>query len=286
MSGILFLKTKKLDDLKDFYIRQVGCEMWLDQADCAILRHGNLLFGFCERDEVQNQAMLTFFYENREEVDRMFDRLKSVAVSEPTQNDKYNIYQFFAHDPEERMVEIQHFNHPAATYRPGDDLLLSRRSIRRFEQSDIHPDVLKQVLDLSRWAPTSRNTQSYYFKFIRDPETLDWLSGTRGKSTSPIGNARLAVAVCSDPAISKRHVQDGCIAAYHFLLAAWFYGLGTCWIAAMDRDDVKQRLKIPPDHYVATVTPLGYPEGGPKAAPERKPSEEFVRGEPGWADAG
>ena len=86
----------------------------------------------------------------------------------------------------------------------------------------------------------------------------------------------MAVAICSDPDKSRRHIQDGVIAAYHFMLAAWFYGLGTCWIAAMDRDDVKDKLGIPKHHYVATITPLGYPEFIPEPPP-RKPAKEFVK---------
>ena len=87
----------------------------------------------------------------------------------------------------------------------------------------------------------------------------------------------MAVAICSDPALTKRYVQDGCIAAYHFILSAWFHGLGTCWIAAMDADAVKDRLGIPRDQYVATVTPVGYPEQTPVKTPERKPVSWFLR---------
>jgi nitroreductase len=105
---------------------------------------------------------------------------------------------------------------------------------------------------------------------------LDWLSGVRGRNSEPIGRATAAVAVVADPARSRRHVQDGCIAAYHLLLAAWLFGLGTCWIAAMDRDDVKEELSIPRDHYIATVTPLGYPAESPHT-PQRRSKEEIVR---------
>jgi len=57
------------------------------------------------------------------------------------------------------------------------------------------------------------------------------------------------------------------------MLAAWSYGLGTCWIAAMDRDDVKEVLGIPKEHYIATITPLGYPEFVPRPPPRREARE-------------
>ncbi len=277
MSGILFLKTKEPDKLKDFYLQRLNCQIWMEQAHCRIYRHGNFLFGFCERDEVDTSGMLTFFYESRKEVDRMYELLKSIAVEPPGFNSKYNIYQFFAHDPEGRMLEFQYFEDPVAQFLTGDDLLLSRRSVRQFTSDEIADDLLKTLVNNCRFAPTSRNTQGFYFKIVRDKTRMDWLANVRGKSSAPIGRAPLAVAIAADPAVTKRPDQDACIATCHFILAAWFYGLGTCWIGGMDREDVKEQLGIPADHYLATVTPLGYPEQRVIEAPPRKALDEFMR---------
>jgi nitroreductase len=277
MGGILFMGTAMPGKIKAFYIDQVGCQPWLEQEDCIILRHGNFLFGFCERKEVDKGGVLTFFFEKKSEVDHVYKRLTSIATTEPKLNEKYRIYNFFAEDPEGRKIEFQYFDHPVDSYLSGDRLLSTRRSIRKYRDDQIEDDILKQVLEICRYAPTSMNTQSYYFRLIRDRAILSKLAETRGKSSSPIGNAPMAVAICSDPGLSKRHIQDGCIAAYHFLLSAWFYGLGTCWIAAMDREDVKQWLGIPGDHYVATVTPLGYPQHLEFNPPERKDVTWFLR---------
>lgn len=277
MSGIVFFKTKKLDELKKFYINEVGCDIWLEQADCVLFRHGNFIFGLCQRDEFDTGGMLTFFFENREEVDSMYEKFKDIAVSEPSHNKKYEIYQFFARDPEGRMLEFQYFDHPVDSHFMADELLLTRRSIRKFKEVEVPQEILDKVFELCRFAPTSMNTQSYYFKIIRDRKLLEKLAGVRQKSSLPIGNAPMAVAICSNPELSRRHIQDGCIAAYHFLLAAWTHGLGTCWIAAMDREEVKQMLDIPDSHYVATVTPLGYPLKSDKLPPERKDVSWFIK---------
>ena len=47
MAGIVFFKTKKLEELKKFYVSGVGMEVWLEQADCVIFKHQNMLVGFC-----------------------------------------------------------------------------------------------------------------------------------------------------------------------------------------------------------------------------------------------
>ncbi len=277
MSGIVFMKSRQLSVLKDFYQTQIDCSLWLDQKDCLLFRHGNFLFGFCQRDSVDTSIMLTFFYDTKEEVDRMYSKLEPSSTTSPETNMKYRIYQFFAKDPEGRILEFQHFSDPVAEFRSGEDLLLSRRSVRDFTGEQVPDALLQDILNISRYAPTSMNKQSYYFKFIRDRQTLEWLSTVRGSSTGPIGRASTAVAICSDPTVSLRSDQDACIAAYHFMLAAWFHGLGTCWIGGMNRDDVKSRLEIPKEHYLATVTPLGYPRQRLIPVPDRKGTDEFVR---------
>ncbi len=109
MNGIIFFKTKKLDALKEFYLEKIGCEIWLEQADCCILKFGNLLFGFCNWKAVDKCGMITFFYESKEEVDSMYNRFSSIAQDKPKTNPKYKIYHFFAKDPEDRIIEFQWF---------------------------------------------------------------------------------------------------------------------------------------------------------------------------------
>ncbi len=277
MSGILFLKTKDLKSLRDFYTNKIGCEIWQDQGDCVIFRHGNFLFGFCERDKIENEAMLTFFYESKDEVDQMYGVLKDTAAGKPTENEKYNIYQFFAEDPEGRTIECQYFNDPVSQYLVGDELLLTRRSVRSFLPVPVPKDLLEKIFGICRLAPTSRNSQGFYYQIITDCEMLDWLSQTRQSSTAPIAKASMAVVICADPNITGRVDHDACIAAYHFILAAWHFGLGTCWMGGMDRDDIKDRLGIPQTHYLATITPLGYPAKRNMAVPKRKPIDEFLK---------
>ncbi len=277
MNGIIFFKTQKLDELKDFYINQIGCTMWLDQPDCFMLKNGNMLFGLHKQSGADIDSLISFVCDNRAEVDMYYNKLKAFSRSAPTIDEKYNIYHFFATDPEGRKLEFQRFEHHVINYLNGEQLLLTRRSIRHFTDEQIPDNILNKVLDLSRFAPTARNTQPYYFKIITDKTMLHRLAETRSKNSSPINRAPMAVAIISDPEISTRHEQDGCIAAYHFLLAARQYGLGTCWIAAMDTDEVKDILGVDHNHYIATITPLGYPEGDTPPCPVRKELDWFLR---------
>lgn len=112
MAGIVFFNTRAMESLEKFYTEQIDMKVWLRQADCIILKHGNLLLGFCMRERVDRSGMVTFVYNSREEVDAMYGRLQGIAREAPRENEKYRIYQFFATDPEGRILEFQCFLHP------------------------------------------------------------------------------------------------------------------------------------------------------------------------------
>lgn len=277
MSGILFFKTQNLQIIKEFYRSTVGCSLWLDQTHCIILQHGNLLLGFCAANTCDTQGMITFFYRGKEGVDSLYNLLKDRAEGEPQENEKFNIYHFFARDPEGRTIEFQSFLHPLEPYQTGKEILTTRRSIREYKPDPVPAPVLSRIFEICRFSPTSRNSQSYYYVVIRKKDQLDVLASLRGAPSSPLGKAPLAVAVCGNPDLSGAYRDDACIAAYHFMLASWCHGLGTCWITDMDRQMVKDMLDIPQHHHVVMITPLGYPAGMPEP-PQRKSFTDFVTG--------
>ncbi|MGD9395271.1 MAG: VOC family protein [Candidatus Thorarchaeota archaeon] len=112
MAGIVFFRTTMLQEIVEFYVNDVGMHVWLEQEDCIILSHGNLLVGFCHRETPEVDGMITFFYPTKEDVDAMYGMLDQIATSQPTLNERYQIYQFFAQDPEGRALEFQAFLHP------------------------------------------------------------------------------------------------------------------------------------------------------------------------------
>lgn len=109
MAGIIFLKTRRLEEIRRFYESEIGMDIWLEQADCVILKHGNLLLGFCHREEADLQGMITFYFDTNEEVDSFYEVFSESADGPPRNNPKYDIYHFFCKDPEGRAVEFQRF---------------------------------------------------------------------------------------------------------------------------------------------------------------------------------
>jgi hypothetical protein len=81
----------------------------MDQKDCIIFQHENMLLGFCQREESDLKGMITFYYPTKQEVDLVYKKFESIADSTPRDNPKYPIYHFFARDPENRILEFQYF---------------------------------------------------------------------------------------------------------------------------------------------------------------------------------
>lgn len=276
MSGIVFYKTKQLADTLSFYRELIGMEVWLDQGSCCVLRSGNLLLGFCAGAEVETTGVITFFFQQREEVDEMYAKMGDLAHQKPALNPKFKIYHFYAADPEGRTLEFQHFEHSLLPWQSIDEVLRQRRSIREYLPEPLPEKLLEEVFELCRHSPTARNLQAYYYVVIRDRGILEKIVEQRGPAGKPILAAPLAIAVCARGEISRRKVQDACIAAYHLLLAAHAHGLGTCWVTDMDNGLVKDLLRIPQDDYVACLTPLGWPAEHIPIPPRHEVSE-FVR---------
>ncbi|MHB9288346.1 VOC family protein [Halobacteriales archaeon Cl-PHB] len=111
MSGIVFFATTDLARVVEFYTERLDATVWLEQPDCTILAHDEFRFGFCERAEADTCGVLTFYDADRAGVDDRYDRLADVAEGPPVYNETYDIYQFFATDPDGRTVECQTFCH-------------------------------------------------------------------------------------------------------------------------------------------------------------------------------
>lgn len=112
MGGIVFWATEQLETISRFYTERLACTVWLEQADCVVLRFGNMLIGFCRRERVDRAGMLCFVFDQRAEVDHAYGRLRDIATTAPQVNPKYQIYHFFAADPDGRVVECQSFENP------------------------------------------------------------------------------------------------------------------------------------------------------------------------------
>jgi nitroreductase len=155
------------------------------------------------------------------------------------------------------------------------DNILSRRSIRRYETKELPEEVLRQILEAGRQAPSAANRQPIHFVIVKDHDILKDLCDniiTRFVKSAPV-----AIVGCADIKsllTGKWAVVDATIAMQNMVIAAWTLGIGSCWIGACNEAKVKQLLKIPDKLKVVALITLGYPAEQPKPR-KKKPFEEL-----------
>ena len=129
-------------------------------------------------------------------------------------------------------------------------------SIRSYIQKEAPEDIIMEVLEAGRLAPSAHNDQPWEFVLIRDKPVLKGMERfcLSGKFISQVS---FGVVVLTDPS-SKWHEIDGTRAVQNMVLTAWARKLGSCWIGRLDREGLMNYLGIPSHLNVLTVLPFGY----------------------------
>jgi len=155
------------------------------------------------------------------------------------------------------------------------DIILSRRSVRRFEDKQISQDVLDKIVEAGRQSPSAANRQPYRFILVTDPklknELLGLLSGFAKKAPLiVVGCANLKAILTG-----RWAVVDTAIALENMVLAAWSLAVGSCWIGSFNENKVKKALGVPEDWKVVALVAFGYPAESPKPRKKKSRNELF-----------
>jgi nitroreductase len=149
------------------------------------------------------------------------------------------------------------------------DLVLKNRSYRRFYQDcRIESGVIRELIALARLCASAGNLQPLKYVFSCDPERnalifphLVWARYLKDWSGPLEGEKPTAyIVVLGDTEITKSFGCDHGIAAQTILLGAVEKGLGGCMIASIDRDGLRQALKIPPRFEILLALAIGKPK--------------------------
>lgn len=138
------------------------------------------------------------------------------------------------------------------------ECIRKRRDLRSYMKKNVPDNAIKKIIEAGRLAPSAMNSQPWHFIVIKNKLTLKEL-GAYCLSGRFIVDASFAVVVVTDP-LNKWHEIDGARAVQNMALAGWNEGVGCCWIGAIDREKVKEKLNIPGNLHILTILPFGYPE--------------------------
>jgi nitroreductase len=156
------------------------------------------------------------------------------------------------------------------------DVVRKRRSIRRYKPDHVPKEVLSQVLEAARLAPSGGNCQPWHFVVVKDSDTKGKLGIGEFASAAPVVIVGCADPV--DPAAAGTYLIDVSIAFEHIVLAAANFGLGTCWQLGWSakpgaEEAMKKLLGVPEHMKIVAVTPLGYPADPPRPKDTKALSE-------------
>lgn len=194
------------------------------------------------------------------------------------------------------------------------ECIAKRRSIRKFRQEDVSDEIIYDLLDCARLAPSACNAQPWRFKIVRDKDTKQLLSqisfNQKHIAEAPVvlvccGNAREYVSdsqygseeLYNLDIINKdfysliSHRTTGlkdipperlspevsfnvAMAIEHIALRAVELGLGSCWVKIADERKIRELFNWDENIRYVSLLALGYPAEEPK--PIKKLSIEDI----------
>jgi nitroreductase len=172
----------------------------------------------------------------------------------------------------------------------------ARRSIRKYKPDPIPENILKQVLEAVRQAPSWANTQCWRLVVVTDKDIKSKLADTMANfpgrpnaTAEAMKAAPVAIAFCAEKGKSGMsfrepgkaatdkgewwYMFDVALAMENLTISACSLGLGTVIIGAFNPKAAAELLKVPELYAVVALTPLGYPDEAPAARPRKELSE-------------
>lgn len=174
----------------------------------------------------------------------------------------------------------------------AEQLMKSRRSVRRFRRKPVDRETIRRCIDVARYAPSGMNTQPLSWIVVEDPDLMVLLVDLTAKNLRRLPyflpfvkaweqgidlilRSAPQLVVVHAPRKGLDYTTDCVIGLTHFELAAHAHGLGTCWAglfthAAGRSKAISAALCLPESHKVYGALMLGRPKYGYQRLPERR----------------
>jgi len=166
------------------------------------------------------------------------------------------------------------------------DAIISRRTIRRFQQKPVNSEILLKCVNAARLAPSAANLQPLEYCIVTEKtlcaqvfEALHWAAYLQPKWT-PSEEERPAayIIVLVKDTQNPYYERDVGLATENIVLAAEGEGLGSCILCNIDRAKIQELCNIPLTLAVDSVIALGYKAETP-VVEELKDSVKYWRDE-------
>ncbi len=181
--------------------------------------------------------------------------------------------------------------------------ILSRRSIRKFKEKPVSPEIINEIIKVGRSSPSRGNSQPWHFIVVTDDKVKhDLAEACYGqklvqnaafcivvlgkidpRETNPDRTTELVAAgafgqevktfadhVLDDWSLAEMRVDaalNSAIPGALMSIAALDFGLGSCWVKLAKDDAVLKVVSAPEGFYHTGVIAFGYPDQNPTARP-------------------
>lgn len=191
--------------------------------------------------------------------------------------------------------------------------MLERHSIRKFKPDPVSEEMLRELLEAARLAPSGTNQQPWRFIVVKNREVKEKIRGAAFDKKF-LSEAPVLLVCCADLSTyatnTRRRLQElvdagvfreeevanypnadkpmdaetlqgykphamlnVAIAAEHIALRAVSLGLGTCWVQLMKAREISKILDLPEHLIVTVLMPVGFPDQSPGMRPRLKLEE-------------
>jgi nitroreductase len=155
------------------------------------------------------------------------------------------------------------------------EVIKTRRSVRKFEPKPVPEDVVTDILDCARLAPTANNIQPWVFGAVLDGDLKREISELTDHGKF-IKSCAVCFAVFVD-STTKYFLEDGSAATENILLACTAHGIGSCWVAGHKKayaESVRKLLNVPEPYTLISLVAAGY--STQKPSPKKKSLQEIT----------
>lgn len=145
------------------------------------------------------------------------------------------------------------------------NVMLNRRSQRKFENRDVEEWKLEMIFAAADTAPTAGGFQGFEIYHIKNQKVKKKL--VQAANNQPYVNAPVVLVFCMNPdrvklnfapdTIRKFSQQDATLAAAYSQLAAHALGLSSIWIGMFDENRIREVLGT--DLFPSSILCVGYP---------------------------
>ncbi len=155
------------------------------------------------------------------------------------------------------------------------EVIKTRRSVRKYQADPINETIIREVIDCGRLAASGWNKQPWEFVIVRDQAKRQKLSEL-AEHGSFIKYSPVCIAVfCKE---TEHYLEDTSAAIQNILVAAWAYGIGTCWVAGHKKPNnpaIAELCGAPQDVQLVALVAMGYPLE-PAKMPEKRSLDEVL----------